>query len=188
MLGSGSSVDRGRLRQLLRGSVAGLCELKLLRERQEVRVRRALRGGEDLDRQLWELERQLGELRLRAEHDQENAEYDADGPESCDVFVDRAPRVGQAEARMQYASERPKSAGVHTPSPSSEWNNKETSVRSSPPSLRGQSLWRRRPGHLPEPEEAAGSLHCPPAPLQTQDTECQTIWPKSLKLEKTWSS
>ncbi|XP_056394574.1 dapper homolog 3 isoform X2 [Hyla sarda] len=111
MLGSGGSVDRGRLRQLLRGSVAGLCELKLLRERQEVRVRRALRGGEDLDRQLWELERQLGELRLRAENDQESAEYEADGPESCDVFLDRAPRVGQAEARMHYASERPKSAG-----------------------------------------------------------------------------
>ncbi|XP_071981556.1 dapper homolog 3-like isoform X2 [Engystomops pustulosus] len=111
MLGSGGSVDRGRLRQLLRGSVAGLCELKLLRERQEVRVRRALRGGEDLERQLWELERQLGELRLRAESDQENAEYEADGPESCDVFLDRAPRGGQAEARMHYASERPKSAG-----------------------------------------------------------------------------
>ncbi|XP_073498220.1 guanine nucleotide-binding protein G(I)/G(S)/G(O) subunit gamma-8 isoform X1 [Phyllobates terribilis] len=111
MLGSGISVDRGRLRQLLRGSVAGLCELKLLRERQEVRVRRALRGGEDLDRQLWELERQLGELRLRAENDQENAEYEADGLESSDVFLDRAPRVGQAEARMHYASERPKSAG-----------------------------------------------------------------------------
>lgn len=110
MLGTGGSVDRGRLRQLLRGSVAGLCELKLLRERQEVRVRRALRGGEDLDRQLWELERQLGELRLRAENDQEN-EYDADGLESCDVFVERAPRGGQAEARMHYASERPKSAG-----------------------------------------------------------------------------
>ncbi|KAM4019698.1 dapper homolog 3 isoform 1-T1 [Anomaloglossus baeobatrachus] len=110
MLGSGVSVDRGRLRQLLRGSVAGLCELKLLRERQEVRVRRALRGGEDLDRQLWELERQL-ELRLRAENDQENAEYEADGPEAGDVFLDRAPRVGQAEARMHYASERPKSAG-----------------------------------------------------------------------------
>ncbi|XP_071981558.1 dapper homolog 3-like isoform X4 [Engystomops pustulosus] len=112
MLGSGGSVDRGRLRQLLRGSVAGLCELKLLRERQEVRVRRALRGGEDLERQLWELERQLGELRLRAESDQENAEYEADGPESCDVFLDRAPRGGQAEARMHYASERPKSADL----------------------------------------------------------------------------
>ncbi|KAM3910518.1 dapper homolog 3 [Leptodactylus fuscus] len=111
MLGSGGSVDRGRLRQLLRGSVAGLCELKLLRERQEVRVRRALRGGEDLDRQLWELERQLGELRLRAESDQENAEFEADGPESCDVFLERSPRGGQAEARMHYASERPKSAG-----------------------------------------------------------------------------
>ncbi|XP_073498221.1 guanine nucleotide-binding protein G(I)/G(S)/G(O) subunit gamma-8 isoform X2 [Phyllobates terribilis] len=114
MLGSGISVDRGRLRQLLRGSVAGLCELKLLRERQEVRVRRALRGGEDLDRQLWELERQLGELRLRAENDQENAEYEADGLESSDVFLDRAPRVGQAEARMHYASERPKSAECRT--------------------------------------------------------------------------
>ncbi|XP_063794498.1 dapper homolog 3-like isoform X5 [Pseudophryne corroboree] len=71
MLGSGGVAERGRLRQLLRGSVAGLCELRLLRERQEVRVRRALRGGEDLDRQLWELERQLGELRLRAENDNE---------------------------------------------------------------------------------------------------------------------
>ncbi|XP_044128981.1 dapper homolog 3-like isoform X1 [Bufo gargarizans] len=111
MLGSGGSVDRGRLRQLLRGSVAGLCELKLLRDRQEVRVQRALRGGEDLDRQLWELERQLGELRLRAENDQENAEYEAEGPESCDVFLERAPRGSQAEARMHYASERPKSAG-----------------------------------------------------------------------------
>ncbi|XP_044128983.1 dapper homolog 3-like isoform X3 [Bufo gargarizans] len=114
MLGSGGSVDRGRLRQLLRGSVAGLCELKLLRDRQEVRVQRALRGGEDLDRQLWELERQLGELRLRAENDQENAEYEAEGPESCDVFLERAPRGSQAEARMHYASERPKSAGEVT--------------------------------------------------------------------------
>ncbi|CAI9614974.1 unnamed protein product, partial [Staurois parvus] len=111
MLGSGGSIDRGRLRQLLRGSVAGLCELRLLRERQEVRVRRALRGGEDLDRQLWELERQLGELRLRAETDNQSPELDANNPESCDVFLDRPPRMGQAEARMHYASERPKSAG-----------------------------------------------------------------------------
>ncbi|XP_053329401.1 dapper homolog 3 [Spea bombifrons] len=111
MLGSGGSAERGRLRQLLRGSVAGLCELKLLRERQEVRVRRALQGGEDLDRQLWELERQLGELRLRAENDSENAMYEEDGPETCDVFVDRSPTGRQTEARMQYASERPKSAG-----------------------------------------------------------------------------
>ncbi|XP_069602243.1 dapper homolog 3-like isoform X2 [Ranitomeya imitator] len=117
MLGSGVSVDRGRLRQLLRGSVAGLCELKLLRERQEVRVRRALLGGEDLDRQLWELERQLGELRLRAENDQENVEYEADGSEAGDVFLDRAPRVGQAEARLHYASERPKSAAPRPVSP-----------------------------------------------------------------------
>ncbi|XP_063794494.1 dapper homolog 3-like isoform X1 [Pseudophryne corroboree] len=111
MLGSGGVAERGRLRQLLRGSVAGLCELRLLRERQEVRVRRALRGGEDLDRQLWELERQLGELRLRAENDNETAEYEAEGSESCDVFVDRSSRAGQTEARMHYASERPKSAG-----------------------------------------------------------------------------
>ncbi|KAM4696812.1 dapper homolog 3 [Rhinophrynus dorsalis] len=110
MLGAGGSVDRGRLRLLLRGSVAGLCELKLLRERQEVRVRRALQGGEDLDRKLWELERQLGELRLRAENDSENA--GAEGSESCDVFVmERSPRGGQTEARMHYANERPKSAG-----------------------------------------------------------------------------
>ncbi|CAJ0920866.1 unnamed protein product [Ranitomeya imitator] len=45
----------------------------------------------DLDRQLWELERQLGELRLRAENDQENVEYEADGSEAGDVFLDRAP-------------------------------------------------------------------------------------------------
>ncbi|KAM4642528.1 dapper homolog 3 [Discoglossus pictus] len=111
MLGSAGS-ERGRLRLLLRGSVAGLCELRLLRERQEVRVRRALRGGsEDLDRQLWELERQLGELRLRAESDSHTAEYETEATESCDVFVDRSPRVGQTEARMHYANERPKSAG-----------------------------------------------------------------------------
>ncbi|XP_072285977.1 guanine nucleotide-binding protein G(I)/G(S)/G(O) subunit gamma-8 isoform X2 [Pyxicephalus adspersus] len=110
MLCSGGSIDRGRLRQLLRGSVAGLCELRLLRERQEVRVRRALRGGEDLDRQLWELERQLGELRLRAETDSQS-ELDANKSESCDVFTDRPPRAGQTEARMHYANERPKSAG-----------------------------------------------------------------------------
>ncbi|XP_068106238.1 dapper homolog 3-like isoform X2 [Hyperolius riggenbachi] len=112
MLGSGGSIDRGRLRQLLRGSVAGLCELRLLRDRQEVRVRRALRGGEDLDRQLWELERQLGELRLRAETDNQNVE--CDGTESGDVFLDRPVRSGQAEARIQYASERPKSAAPCT--------------------------------------------------------------------------
>lgn len=96
---------------MLRGSVAGLCELRLLRERQEVRVRRALRGGEDLDRQLWELERQLGELRLRAVTDSQRADLDANNSESCDVFLDRPPRTGQTEARMHYASERPKSAG-----------------------------------------------------------------------------
>ncbi|KAG8448436.1 hypothetical protein GDO86_015505 [Hymenochirus boettgeri] len=111
MLGSGGVGNRGRLRQLLRGSVAGLCELKLLRDRQEIRVRRALQGGEDLDRQLWELERQLGELRLRAENDSENAECEGDVMESSDVFLERSSRGGLTEARMQYANERPKSAG-----------------------------------------------------------------------------
>ncbi|XP_018088634.1 dapper homolog 3 isoform X1 [Xenopus laevis] len=111
MLGSGGGGDRGRLRHLLRSSVAGLCELKLLRDRQEVRVRRALQGGEDLDRQLWELERQLGELRLRAENDNENVECEADGMEASDVFVERSSRGGLTEARMHYANERPKSAG-----------------------------------------------------------------------------
>ncbi|MEE6489906.1 hypothetical protein FKM82_015718 [Ascaphus truei] len=115
MLGSGTlggSGERGRLRLLLRGSVAGLCELKLLRERQEVRVRRAVQGGgEDLDRQLWELERQLGELRLKAENDSQSVGYEQASPEPCDVFVELPSRVGQTEARMHYANERPKSAG-----------------------------------------------------------------------------
>ncbi|KAM8954372.1 dapper homolog 3 [Pelodytes ibericus] len=111
MLGSGGSAERGRLRLLLRGSLAGLCELRLLRERQEVRVRRALQGGEDLDRQLWELERQLGELRLRAENDSENGVYEGDGSGTCDVFLEHSPTGRQTEARMHYANERPKSAG-----------------------------------------------------------------------------
>ncbi|XP_063287866.1 dapper homolog 3 [Pelobates fuscus] len=121
MLGSGGSWDRGEIRRALRGSLAALCELSLLQERQEIRVRRAIQGGEDLDRQLWELERQLGELRFRAEKDQENA-YEGDGVETCDVFLDSAPVARQTEARMQYANERPKSAGdlvVGSPHPRS---------------------------------------------------------------------
>uniref|UniRef100_A0A8C3FPM3 Uncharacterized protein n=1 Tax=Chrysemys picta bellii TaxID=8478 RepID=A0A8C3FPM3_CHRPI len=39
------SPERGRLRGWLEGSLAGLCELHLLRERQERRVRQALRLG-----------------------------------------------------------------------------------------------------------------------------------------------
>ncbi|XP_038623568.1 LOW QUALITY PROTEIN: dapper homolog 3 [Tachyglossus aculeatus] len=39
------SPERGRLRSWLEGSLAGLCELHLLRERQELRVQRALRLG-----------------------------------------------------------------------------------------------------------------------------------------------
>ncbi|XP_044291365.1 dapper homolog 3 [Varanus komodoensis] len=83
-----SSPERGRLRGWLEGTLAGLCELHLLRERQERRVRQALRlaaespskagdgeaggGGEAapedqldaLPGLMWELEQQLGLLRL----------------------------------------------------------------------------------------------------------------------------
>uniref|UniRef100_A0A8C8RB11 Uncharacterized protein n=1 Tax=Pelusios castaneus TaxID=367368 RepID=A0A8C8RB11_9SAUR len=41
------SPERGRLRGWLEGSLAGLCELHLLRELQERRVRQALRLGTD---------------------------------------------------------------------------------------------------------------------------------------------
>uniref|UniRef100_A0A7N4NLK7 Dishevelled binding antagonist of beta catenin 3 n=1 Tax=Sarcophilus harrisii TaxID=9305 RepID=A0A7N4NLK7_SARHA len=42
------SPERGRLRGWLEGSLAGLCELHWLRERQEFRVRQALRLGQPL--------------------------------------------------------------------------------------------------------------------------------------------
>uniref|UniRef100_A0A8C3T540 Dishevelled binding antagonist of beta catenin 3 n=1 Tax=Chelydra serpentina TaxID=8475 RepID=A0A8C3T540_CHESE len=85
------SPERGRLRGWLEGSLAGLCELHLLRERQERRVRQALRlgtepaepaaGEPDINASLtsrpslfsfqdalpglmWELEQQVGGLRL----------------------------------------------------------------------------------------------------------------------------
>ncbi|XP_054854936.1 dapper homolog 3 [Eublepharis macularius] len=85
------SPERSRLRGWLEGTLAGLCELHLLRERQERRVRQALRiaadpaakqgdgelggGGEPapedqldaLPGLMWELEQQLGLLRLYPE-------------------------------------------------------------------------------------------------------------------------
>ncbi|KAJ7303880.1 hypothetical protein JRQ81_011388 [Phrynocephalus forsythii] len=91
------SPERSRLRGWLEGTLAGLCELHLLRERQERRVRQALRmavespgakpgggggggGGEGLGGEtapedqldslpglMWELEQQLGLLRLYPE-------------------------------------------------------------------------------------------------------------------------
>ncbi|XP_028597978.2 dapper homolog 3 isoform X1 [Podarcis muralis] len=85
-----ASPERSRLRGWLEGTLAGLCELHLLRERQERRVRQALRlaaespskqgdgeaGGGDaapedqldaLPGLMWELEQQLGLLRLYPE-------------------------------------------------------------------------------------------------------------------------
>ncbi|XP_029140892.1 dapper homolog 3 [Protobothrops mucrosquamatus] len=84
-----ASPERSRLRAWLEGTLAGLCELHLLRERQERRVRQALRiaaepsaakpgsceaggGGEPspeeqldaLPELMWEMEQQLGLLRL----------------------------------------------------------------------------------------------------------------------------
>ncbi|XP_053122722.1 dapper homolog 3 [Hemicordylus capensis] len=88
------SPERSRLRGWLEGTLAGLCELHLLRERQERRVRQALRiaaeeespskpgegepaggGGEPapedqldaLPGLMWELEQQLGLLRMHPE-------------------------------------------------------------------------------------------------------------------------
>uniref|UniRef100_A0A8C4W4U1 Dishevelled binding antagonist of beta catenin 3 n=1 Tax=Gopherus evgoodei TaxID=1825980 RepID=A0A8C4W4U1_9SAUR len=88
------SPERGRLRGWLEGSLAGLCELHLLRERQERRVRQALRLGTEpaepaagepdinalltshpslvsfqdaLPGLMWELEQQVGGLRLYPE-------------------------------------------------------------------------------------------------------------------------
>ncbi|CAM4619138.1 unnamed protein product [Lepidochelys kempii] len=155
------SPERGRLRGWLEGSLAGLCELHLLRERQARRVRQALRLGtepaeqaaagetepgsaaepapeEQLDALpglMWELEQQVGGLRLHPEKAcGEAAEMDSwpssgfyegassavasDSPASC--FGDSSgfpsisgscSRIGQAESRGSYASERPKSVG-----------------------------------------------------------------------------
>nr|XP_032653852.1 dapper homolog 3 [Chelonoidis abingdonii] len=183
------SPERGRLRGWLEGSLAGLCELHLLRERQERRVRQALRLGTDivsvfspglatpgclglhdapsgmrsggrrrspafqmelgrvgvlavvvgkhdaLPGLMWELEQQVGGLRLYPEKAcGEAAETDSwpssgfyegassamasDSPVSG--FGDSSgfpsvsgscSRIGQAESRGSYASERPKSVG-----------------------------------------------------------------------------
>ncbi|XP_075771252.1 LOW QUALITY PROTEIN: dapper homolog 3 [Pelodiscus sinensis] len=154
------SPERGRLRGWLEGSLAGLCELHLLRERQARRVRQALRlgtepaelaagetepgsaGEPDPEEQLdalpglmWELEQQVGGLRLYPEKAcGEAAETDSwpssgfyegassavasDSPASG--FGDSSgfpsasgscSRIGQAECRGSYASERPKSMG-----------------------------------------------------------------------------
>ncbi|XP_069500686.1 dapper homolog 3 [Ambystoma mexicanum] len=146
--------DRGRLRGWLRGSLAGLCELQLLRERQELRVRRALRAGETTDEDeeeaaleaaeqmdslpelMWELEQQVGGLRLdgggtcgdMAETDSwpssgfheptspgippdSPASFCGNGFPSFQSVPEAFPRSDHTEARMHYASERPKSAG-----------------------------------------------------------------------------
>ncbi|KAJ1107066.1 hypothetical protein NDU88_004463 [Pleurodeles waltl] len=146
--------DRSRLRGWLRGSLAGLCELQLLRDRQELRVRKALRGGEtteedeeeaaleaaeqmdSLPELMWELEQQVGGLRLdgggissdMAETDSwpssgfhepaspgippdSPASFCGNGFPSFQSVPEGYPRTDHAEARLQYASERPKSAG-----------------------------------------------------------------------------
>ncbi|XP_067412893.1 dapper homolog 3 [Emydura macquarii macquarii] len=151
------SPERGRLRSWLEGSLAGLCELHLLRERQERRVRQALRLGTDPAEQagetepgsagepapeeqldalpglMWELEQQVGGLRLYPEKAcEEVAETDSwpssgfyeDGSSAlasdstASGFGDSSgfpsgsgSRIGQAESRGSYASERPKSVG-----------------------------------------------------------------------------
>ncbi|XP_007941236.1 dapper homolog 3 [Orycteropus afer afer] len=138
------SPERGRLRGWLEGSLAGLCELHWLRERQEYRVQQALRlaqpgmGGaeaedeedaeEDEDaaaarRAAAALEEQLvrGRLSVRFYEDP-----------SCTGGPDSPPstfcgdsgfsgsgsygRLGPSEPRGIYASERPKSLGDASPS------------------------------------------------------------------------
>ncbi|KAM4825846.1 dapper homolog 3 [Thomomys bottae] len=163
------SPERGRLRGWLEGSLAGLCELHWLRERQEYRVRQALRlaqpgmggaGAEDaedadededaaaarraaaaLEEQLealpgliWDLGEQLGYLSL------ERGSLDQGSGRSSGFYEDRSctpgpesppstfcgdsgfsgsssyGRLGPAEPRGIYASERPKSLGDASPS------------------------------------------------------------------------
>ncbi|XP_066494229.1 dapper homolog 3 [Tiliqua scincoides] len=122
------SPERSRLRGWLEGTLAGLCELHLLRERQERRVRQALRlatespskqgegeaGGEPapedqldgLPGLMWELEQQLGLLRLYPEKSCGEAAETESWPSSGSYS-----RIGHAESRLGYASERPKSVG-----------------------------------------------------------------------------
>uniref|UniRef100_A0A8C0IU37 Dishevelled binding antagonist of beta catenin 3 n=1 Tax=Chelonoidis abingdonii TaxID=106734 RepID=A0A8C0IU37_CHEAB len=139
------SPERGRLRGWLEGSLAGLCELHLLRERQERRVRQALRLGTEpapvagllltsrpslvpfqdaLPGLMWELEQQVGGLRLSqltslaGFYEGASSAMASDSPVSG--FGDSSgfpsvsgscSRIGQAESRGSYASERPKSVG-----------------------------------------------------------------------------
>uniref|UniRef100_A0A674IP37 Dishevelled binding antagonist of beta catenin 3 n=1 Tax=Terrapene triunguis TaxID=2587831 RepID=A0A674IP37_9SAUR len=137
------SPERGRLRGWLEGSLAGLCELHLLRERQERRVRQALRLGTEPAEQaagetepgsagepdalpglMWELEQQVGGLRLSqltslaGFYEGASSAVASDSPASG--FGDSSgfpsvsgscSRIGQAESRGSYASERPKSVG-----------------------------------------------------------------------------
>ncbi|XP_062996058.1 dapper homolog 3 [Elgaria multicarinata webbii] len=128
-----ASPERSRLRGWLEGTLAGLCELHLLRERQERRVRQALRiaaespgkpgdgeagGGEAaaaaapedqldaLPGLMWELEQQLGLLRLYPEKACAEAAETDSWPSSGSYS-----RIGRPESRLGYASERPKSVG-----------------------------------------------------------------------------
>nr|XP_033812189.1 dapper homolog 3 isoform X1 [Geotrypetes seraphini] len=142
--------EHGRLRGWLQGSLAGICELQLLRERQELRVRRALRlgdagaespleGTEQPDVQterMWELVQRVEDLRLDAENScgemvetdswQSSGFYEGASPalpsespasvfgECFSSFPSVAgsySRIGNPEARIHFANERPKSAG-----------------------------------------------------------------------------
>ncbi|XP_042297123.1 dapper homolog 3 [Sceloporus undulatus] len=123
------SPERNRLRGWLEGTVAGLCELHLLRERQERRVRQALRmspgqgrkeGAEEtpedpldvLPGLMWELEQQLGLLRLHPEKSSgEAAETDSwpssgfyEGAQSAVVSDSPASGFGDSSSSFPSAS------------------------------------------------------------------------------------
>ncbi|KAJ6663790.1 hypothetical protein lerEdw1_009869 [Lerista edwardsae] len=128
------SPERSRLRGWLEGTLAGLCELHLLRERQERRVRQALRiatespskhcdgetGGETapedqldaLPGLMWELEQQLGLLRLYPEKScEEAAETESwpssgfyEGPQSAVASDSPASGFGDSSSGFPSAS------------------------------------------------------------------------------------
>ncbi|XP_060642248.2 dapper homolog 3 [Anolis sagrei] len=138
---SSSSPERGRLRGWMEGTLAGLCELALLRERQERRVRQALRmrPGKKPGRERARDPAGSEEKQPREEEEDEDEEEQADilpglmweleqqlgllrlNPEKAPgeaAETDSWPSsgsysriIGRPESRLGFASERPKSVG-----------------------------------------------------------------------------
>ncbi|KAM6427945.1 dapper homolog 3 [Liasis olivaceus] len=157
-----ASPERGRLRAWLEGTLAGLCELHLLRERQERRVRQALRiaaessgkqgtgeaggGGEPapeeqldaLPGSMWEMEQQLGLLRLYPEKTCGEA-----------VETDSWPSSGFHEG--------PQSA-VASDSPASGFEDSSSSFPSASGSYSRISHPESRPGYSNERPKSVGDV------------------------------